>query len=393
MRRRLLWSGLAAALLGGAASLYGWIVNGDQAAHSWLAAYAFALSVTIGMLFLLLIGNAADATWFVPLRRLTESVVAVIPMLAVLLVPVLVSMDVLYPWSGPLHDVEALDHHGRELVSKKEMWLNRPFFLGRAAIWLVGFLAISEPLLRWSHRQDREDGDPERLRRRMIALSAGGLPILALLLTMATFDWIMSIQPVWFSNILGVYLFAGGFWAALAVVALLMVAARSTERLPAAVGAEHGHAVGRLLLAFTIFWTYIGFCQLMLIWIADLPEEVIFYLDRWEGGWEWYGVGMIVGHFVVPFALLLSQRLKRHPRALAAVAAWVLINHYADMYWLVLPALHPRLLAPHWLDAATLLTVVGACLAFGAWRAGERSLVPVRDPRLSAGLAYEAESA
>jgi len=195
----------------------------------------------------------------------------------------------------------------------------------------------------------------------MLKLAAAGLPILGITLTFAAFDWIMSLTPAWFSAIFGLYVFAGGFIAALGLVAVVAPGAP-------AVGPSHTHALGKLTFAFVIFWAYMAYAQGFLIWIADKPEEVTWYLPRVGGSWGVLFVAVIAANFVLPFALLLSRDLKRHPRALAAVGAWLLVAHYLDVAWMVLPVLHPTGIRAHWLDLAALAAVGGLAAAAASAR-------------------------
>jgi hypothetical protein len=386
VRRALILGGTAAAVVGGALTALGWRFDPRGASYSYLFAYTYVFTLTVGALFLLLIGQAADARWFVAVRRLTEHVVGVLPALAVLFVPVVLSMKHLYPWDR----VSELEPHARTLVLEKRAWLNEPSYVARAAAYFVVFLTLGELLRRWSLRQDREGDGDGRLRRRMIGLAAGGLPVLALTSTFASFDWLMSLEPTWFSDIYGVYLFAGGFVSALGLVGAMLVIARSRNALPPGVGAEHFHAIGRLELAMVIFWSYIVWAQLVLQWIADMPLEVTWYIARSRGGWQWVGAGLLVLHFVIPFALLLSRALKRKPLPFVTVSAWLVVVHLLDVYYLVLPALEPAHFVVRWTDLTAVAALGGASLAFGAFRARDIIAYPVGDPLLDESIRYEA---
>ncbi len=382
MSRRTLVAGLVLAGIFGTLTACGWVVAPKQASHAYLFAYMCALSIVIGALFLLMIGHAANATWFVPLRRSCEAVVATLPLLCVLFVPILLSLDSLYPWTHP----DTLDRVARRHVLEKRALLNEPAFALRAAVLWAVFLVLGELLRRYSLRQDREQ--PEKNRTKLVALAVGGLPVLALTVTAASFDWLMSLEPSFYSDIYGVYVFAGGFLAALGLFGGMTVVAARSGHLRG-VTPEHYYAIGRLELAMVIFWTYIAWAQLMLIWVADLPLETSFYLTRSRHGWLWVGVALVVVHFAIPFALLLFRELKRRPRALFAVSAWLVVVHVLDLYYLVAPALEPKHPAPSLLDLSALLAVAGACMAFAALRARGVAAAPENDPLFRAGLEYE----
>ena len=209
---------------------------------------------------------------------------------------------------------------------------------------------------------------------------------MALTLTFAGFDWIMSLNTRWSSDILGVYVFAGAFAGAIGATAVVACLAFRAGILPSEVRADHFHALGRVLLVAVIFWAYIAFCQFLLVWIADLGRESSFYADRGYGSWSWASAALFFLHFAVPFLLLLSRPLKRSPLSLAVVGAWLVCAHALDVYWLVLPPLHAGM---RWLDLASLVGVTGVCAAFGAWRFSAASPVPIHDPALGESLRYE----
>jgi hypothetical protein len=356
----------------------------QQLFPAYLVAYAYAVSVALGALIFLMIGHAMNAGWPVVVRRLTETIVASLPALALLFVPILFGLHRLYPWTRP----EALsDEVARQLVLAKRSYLNVPAFLIRTAVYLVVWVVIGERLRRWSLARDtdpRADVD-----RRLRALSAGALPLVALTFSFAGFDWLMSLTPTWFSTMYPVYWFAGGFVAALALLTALTFAAQRAGLLPE-ITLFHYHALGRMLLAFVIFWAYAAYFQFFLIWIANRPDEVTFFADRARGAWRSASVVLVVVQFVVPFFALLSYRLKLRPPLLATVAAWIVAAHYLDVHWLVMPSFRAHV-PYHWLDAAALLAVGGACTASSLSRLRGHPMIPVHDPALPRAIAYESK--
>jgi hypothetical protein len=375
---------LALAALGVVGLGIGAFLAPQQLFPAYLAAYAYAVSTALGALIFLMIGHAMNAGWPVLLRRLTETVVASLPLLALLFIPILFGLHLLYPWIEP----EALsDEVARHLVLAKRPYLNVPSFLIRAAVYLVVWVVIGELLRRWSLARDtdpRADVD-----RRIRAVSAGALPLVALTFSFAGFDWLMSLTPTWFSTLYPVYWFAGGFVAALALLTVLTFAAQRAGLLPE-VTVFHYYALGRMLLAFVIFWAYAAYFQFFLIWLAHRPEEITFYIERVRGPWYPATVVLIVVQFIVPFFALLSYRLKHRPPLLATVAAWVFVAHYLDVHWLVTPTFRPNM-PYHWLDLAALLAVGGACTAFSLSRLRGHAVVPVHDPALPRAIAYESK--
>lgn len=365
-----------------------------QALHSYLVAFAYVTSLALGALLLLMIGHAVSARWMVVVRRLQEAMVSALPMLALLFIPVALGLGYLYVWADlPAHiDPAHVDEELAHRLEHKRPYLNVPFFIGRTAFYFAVWILVAELLRRWSLARDRRAREPagehEGETRRETRLAAAMLPLVGLCLTFAAFDWLMSLDPTWFSSMYGVYYFAGSFMGGLALLAVLSHATKRSGLLARELSRFHFHAVGRLLLAFVLFWAYIAFFQAMLIQIANRPEEVTFYLRRTEGTWLWFCYALIIGHFVAPFVLLLPRDVKYRPAALATIAGWLLVMHYIDIYWLILPFLHDTGAAPHWLDLAALMGVSGLACAFAAWRQRGVPVLPRNDPRLARALTY-----
>jgi MFS family permease len=222
--------------------------------------------------------------------------------------------------------------------------------------------------------------------RRERLLSAAGMPAMAITLTLASFDWIMSLNARWASDMMGVYLFAGALGAAVGATSVVAWLASRAKIIPEAVGPAHFHALGRLLLMTVLFWSYIAFCQFLLVWITDMDRESSFYVDRAGGSWRWAIVALFAFHFALPFLLLLSRALKRDPFRLALVGGGLVLAHALDVYWLVLPPLHAGMQG---LDLAFLVGVGGIAASFGVWRYFAAAPIPIHDPALAESLRYE----
>jgi hypothetical protein len=366
------WS-LVAAAAGLAVLIVGWRIEPQRTWFAYLAAWTFAASICIGALFVLMVGHAAKASWMVVTRRLTESIVGAFPLEVALWIPMAFALERIYPWV--LHP----DEH-------KRGYLSVGFFVARSGAYFAVFLAVGTLLRRWSRANDQRPS--MRLVRRMRALSGGGLPLVALTLTWASFDWLMSLQPEWYSTIFGLYVFAGAFVGAIALVAMMMSLARLRGGVP--VKPDHAQALGRVLFAMIVFWAYMAFSQLLIYWIADIPEEVTFYGLRTHGTWTPITYLLACGHFVVPFFLLLNRHWKRRADYLAAIAAWVFLMHFVDVYWLVLPVLDRAGVRPHWADLGAILFFGGVSCAWIVRRYLSASPLPLHDPELAEGLEYEA---
>jgi hypothetical protein len=381
------WSvGLGAIGLLATAVFY--FAGGPQAHGTVLAGYLVAFTYWLGIAVTATIWNAifhaAAAKWMVVLRRALETIGSSLPVFILLFIPILLGMSVLFPWVRPS---SAMNTEELELLSHKAPYLSVPYFLIRAVIYFAVWWFVSDRLRRWSLRQDEVGGDePSRHMRR---LGAGSLPFLALTITFAGFDWLMSVDPFWISTIFGAYYFAGSFLSAMCVVAITIAATRgSAHGLGGAVTRHHLYNVGKLMLAFTAFWTYCAFSQFMLIWIANIPEESAWYVVRMKGGWANVGIFLIVANFFLPFFTLLSRSLKFLPRALAVVAVWLMVIHYVDIYWLIMPALFPAHPEPHLAHLASFIGVGGIAIATALWRARGHYAIPVKDPNLSYSLRY-----
>jgi hypothetical protein len=373
---------IAATVLGALLLSIGVAIDPRQAFFSYLAAWVFAASVGVGALLWVQMAHALNAGWMVVLRRRAEDLLAAFPVLAVLFLPILLGLRTLYPWARPEGD---WSEPVRAAVLPKLAWLNAPFFTVRAFVYLGAWTLVAELLRRYSREQDRSPSVTLVTKLRTVA--AATLPLVAFALTFASFDWLMSLDPTWSSSVFGIYLFGGGFGGAVGL--LCFVAFGPLPSRVEAATREHSHALGRILLTFVIFWAYIAFSQFLLVWIADLPNEVGWVKLRTTGSWGRVAALLGLVHFLLPFFLLLSRGLKRRPRALAWMGAWLFAAHYVDIYWVVLPNLHAGF-RPHWLDLASLLVVCGASTVLVLLRSRREPEMPLRDPRLAGGLVYEA---
>jgi len=376
---------LVVAAVGAVLCVIGLFMDPVRLAAAYLIAYVSCLAVVLGTLAMIMIARVTAATWFVSLRRQAEEVVATLPVFALLFIPILIAVRVLYPWAS---HAPAVEPDVRRAIAMKGAYLNVPFFAIRSSFYLAVWIALGESLRRASLSQDR--GDSVAIEQRVRSLSAGGLVAFALTTTFAAFDWMMSLTPAWYSTIYGVNYFAGAMVSALSLLAMLIVRARRRGELPEAVGAEQMHALAELLLTFVLFWVYIGFSQLIVIWSAEIPVERVWYTLRMRGGWYVLGCVLVAGHFAIPFCALLIRAIKRSLIAMSSLGAWLLLMHYLDIYWIVAPN------APqgrswgggYWLDLGALLLVIGVGSTTWALRRANEPSVPVGDPELSASLAY-----
>jgi hypothetical protein len=357
---------------------------------SYLMAFAFVFTLSVGALILLMSGYAANARWMAVVRRANELLSLPMPALVVLFVPILFGLDHLYPWS---RHPAGLSEHAERVLRGRAPYANTAFFIIRAAIYFAILITASYLLRRWSVRRDADRGeatpaDVEATLSRERMFASAMLPPVGLALTFAGIDWIMGLETVWYSSMFGFYVFAGGFLAALAGVTIIAARLWHRDAAGRAITPNHFYALGRLLFAFTVFWAYITFFQAMLIRIADKPEEVVFYLKRIGGTWTVLAYVLVLGHFALPFLALLLRAPKFRPNLMAVAGWWLVVMHLVDVYWLVIPSHVPDAMPLHWLDLAALAAVVGTSVVVAAWRQHGVPLVAQGDPYLPAGAAY-----
>lgn len=351
---------------------------------SYLTAFTYWCGISISAVILLMIFHATHARWMTVIRRPLEAMAASVPLFVVLFIPLILGMKHIYVWLDP---PPSLGHEALKLIAGKAAYLNFKGFVIRGFIYLLLAWFLGQRLYGWSQKQDA-GGDPIRLLQSQRNLSAGGLPFIALAITFAAFDWLMSLTPTWYSTIFGVYYFGGSFVSVLSLYAIGTAAGRRGGTFGGLMTDEHTHNIGKLMLAFVCFWTYIAFSQLLLLWIAGIPDETPFYIRRFSAGWAPLGFVLIFGHFFIPFGALLSRRLKRDPQKLRWVAAWILLVHWVDVYWLVMPNLDTEGFHFHWTDATAFLGVGLVSVAFTIWRLRGKLPVPVKDPYLAVSIRY-----
>jgi len=372
----------AALMVGGAgvlASVAGAFLDPAQFFHSYLLAYMYWVGLGIGCLAIVMVYHLTGGGWGVAVRRLLEAGAGTLPLMAVLFVPLLFGLHQIYEWT----QTETM--MADEVLRAKMPYLNIPFFIGRAAVYFGAWLTLAYFLARWSRAQDRT-GDP-RFAVAMRKLSGGGIVLLAFTVTFATFDWVMSLEPHWFSTIFGMLFLGGQALGAMAfVIAIAYLLSRRAE-FARVLAPTILNDLGNLLLAFVMIWAYLSFSQLLIIWAGNLPEEIPWYLRRIAGGWEVIAVSLAVFYFAVPFLVLLGRRNKRQHRRLATIAVCIIVARLLDLFFLIMPEFYRDRLSVHWLDAATLAGMGGLWITMFLWRLGSQPLLAPNDPELAPALA------
>jgi len=366
---------IAIAVLLSALAVFGAFLDLQHFLQAYLAGFLFLLLLSAGCGGVLMLNHVAGGTWGYLVRRILESGALMSFVLALLAVPLLVFMQELFAWTRPNAAVIV------PLFEAKSWYLNVPFFIGRVLLCFAIFCLVPLLLARWSRQQDVEPTEARRYR--MAALSAPGMILFVLAISLISIDFIMSLQPEWYSTMFGFQAATSCVLAAFAfsIVALVCLAPRLPQ-LSAVATPDRLHDLGNLLLALVLFWTYVSFSQFLIIYSGNLPEEVTFYLNRITRGWEYIGLALALFHFILPFAVLLSRSVKRRAKTLAAVAALLLLFRFVDLFWLVMPSFRPTLYV-HWLDlivpSALAFVWLGAFLwSYGSHAALARMLFPQR---------------
>jgi len=376
----ILAGGRRVALVVGVAGLAicAWSALTDTATffQAYLLAFAYVAAVTLGSLSILLIQHTVTGRWGLAIRRHLEAATRLLPLIAVLFIPVVLGLHHLYGWADPA--VVA----GSAVLQRKVAYLNVPGFIGRAVLYFAVWLTLAYILNRWSRRQDTitDVNLPIRFRQ----LAAPGLVAYALTVTFASFDWLMSLEPEWYSTMFGVQFFAGGALAAMSVTILVLSRTAKQGPLAAILKPETIGDLGNLTLAFTLFWTYVTFSQFLIIWSGNLPEEVPWYWDRVNGGWQYVGISLGLLQFIVPFLCLLPRSNRRDLRRLARLAAFILVMRFADLLWIVGPTFSPGLFRFPLVNVGAMAMLGGLWFWLYAGQLGRLPLLPLKDARLTA---------
>jgi hypothetical protein len=345
-----------------------------------LVTFAFVLSIGLGSMFIIALEYIAGAVWSVPFRRIAESLGALVFVAPIFLIPVIFNLHSLYHWT---HKEAVL---ADAALSSKAPFLNETFFYIRLVVIFVLWWMFYIFITRNSKKQDI-DGDPKHSKRNTV-LSGIFILVLAITITLTSIDWLMSLEPHWFSTIFGVYYFAGTVIAGLAAMTLFSINLNETGFLVKGLRRDHYYSFGALMFAFVNFWAYIAFSQFMLIWYANLPEETFWFITRGAGSWMYFSIGMILVHFLIPYILILPQPAKMDPKRLKMAGAWLLFAHFYDMYWLVMPSLDKNGMSFSFFDLSFPIFAIGLVMVVFYLVAKNKNLLPIKDPKLKRALEF-----
>jgi hypothetical protein len=368
-------------------ALWGWLLGPDvakQAFQSYLFSYIYWFSIPLGCMALLMMHHLTGGWWGYPIRRLLEAGTRTCLVMAALFIPVLLGINKLYPWAQ-----WATDKPADPNLHFKVMYLTKNFFVLRSVIYFAIWLTIVYFLNKWSAEQDATGNT--RLASILEAFSAPGLILWGIAVTYSAIDWVMSIEPLWFSTIYGFLFMIVEALVAMAFVIFVLRLLSATEPMKNVVTASQFNDLGNLMLAFVMLWAYMSFSQFLIIWAGNLKDEIPWYMARAFGGWGTLAVFLIVMHFAVPFLLLLQRGVKRRLHLLSIVSGMLVVLTLVDVYWLVVPAFQSKRSAPrlHPSDFFAVIGIGGIWVGTYIWQLKKMPLLPLHDPRFEGALQHE----
>lgn len=377
---KLLTIGVLLFLVGAIILVANYIFDSHSAPFNSLIIYVFLVSIGVGSLGFVITEYIAGAVWSVPFRRIAEYCSNLNYLLPLLVIPVLFGIHTLFHWSHT--DVVETD----KLLKGKSPYLNTEFFIIRAFAVAVLWIIFTYFINRNSKKQDTTAD--QKLTTKNIKLSAIFIPIFILTLTIVAIDYLMSLEPHWFSTIIGFYYFSGTVLAALSVITIIAVMLNEKGYLVKGINEDHYYSLGALLFAFVNFWAYIAFSQFILIWYANIPEETFWYIMRWEGSWKYATIFLVFIHFLIPYFMLVSQPSKKNPKRLIAASVVLLFAHYVDLYWLAFPTLSKEGITLSLFELSAPLVICGIIIIVFYLSYKKKNAIAIGDPKLKRGLDF-----
>ena len=352
----------------------------QQFFRSYLMAYVYWISIPLGCMAILMMHHLTGGWWGLPIRRILEAGTRTMQLMAILFIPVLIGMPQLYAWDR-IQNVQA-----DPILQDKRWYLNSGGFITRAIIYFAIWLGVVYLLNKWSREQDRT-GD-RALAGRMSKLSGPGLVLWGFLVSGAAIDWVMSLEPHWFSTIYGMLFIVIEALAAMSFAVFVLRMLSNRPPIKDSVVPNRFNDLGNLMLVFVMLWAYLAFDQLLIIWAGNLKDEIPWYTQRAFGGWAPVGVILVVFHFFVPFLLLLQRSVKRRLKVLAMVAGWIVALTLIDIYWIVVPSYEKYAPRVHWMDVFAVIGIGGLWVAAFTWQLKKMPLLPLHDPRFEGVLQH-----
>jgi hypothetical protein len=360
---------------------FGATLSKAQFFQSYLFGYLFWFGIAVGCFSVVALHHLVGGGWGFVIQRLLESGTRTLPLMALLFLPLFFGMHDLYLWARP--EAVAAD----KILQHKSPYLNVPFFWIRTLIYFSVWGLFAYLLNKWSHQQDRMADPAPTLKIQKFA--GPGLVLYVLTMSFAAFDWVMSLEPHWFSTIFGVIFVVGQGLTTLAfaIIGLRLVADR--EPISGVIATKHFHDLGNLMFAFILLWAYVSFSQFFIIWSGNLPEEITWYVHRIHGGWGVIAMLLVLFHFAVPFVLLLLRQVKQKAPVLVKVAAAMIVMRLIDLFWIVAPNFNEGKFGIHWMDVLAPIGIGGIWIAAFIWQLKNRALLPLNDPRLAKAFHHE----
>lgn len=369
-------------IIGFVLSVLSYLVDSRRGSFNILIVFIFLVSISVGSIFLIALEYAANAVWSTPLRRVSEFLAASFPFIILFAIPLLLNIKDIFTWSQP--DVIRQE----SVIAHKQPYLNVPFFLIRFIAMVIIFYLFYKIFTRNSQKQDISKD--QKLTRINVKFSVVFMPIAAVLMAIISIDWLMSLAPKWYSTIFAFYFMTGVILAGLGATTYAAVKLNENGYFTPSLTREHYYSLGALMFAFINFWAYIAFSQFLLIWYANIPEETVWFLARWQGNWKFITIALIFIRFAVPYAALLSQPAKMNPRNLKFMAIWILFSQLFDLYWIVMPNMpnsNPGIVFS-WNEIGFPILVVGLIILVFYHKAKKYNLMPIGDPKLQRGLDF-----
>jgi hypothetical protein len=369
----------AVGLLFTLALVLGAVLSPEHFFHGYLVGFVFWTGITVGSLALLMLQHLTGGAWGLVIRRVLEASTRTFPLMLLLFIPVAIGLKHIYPWT------DAAVMNSTPALQKKTSFLNPSFFILRTFVYFAIWSALAMALNWWSLQQDRAAS--REVRKRMQMISGPGLVVTIICITFAAIDWVMSLDPSWYSTIYGLIFVASWALSALAFTILIMNWLAAREPMDAVVQPRHSHDWGNLTLALVMLWTYFAFSQYLLIWSGNLPEETTWYVARKQGGWGAIALAVVIFQFAFPFLILLSRAAKQNAQRLAMLAALILVMRIIDVIWLIEPTYSRGNFVFNWMDYVAPIAIGGLWLGTFAWQLQKRPLLPINDPQLEQALA------
>jgi len=367
-------------LLGLVLSVFAFVVDSHRALANYNVVFAFLVSVVIGNIFWFAIEYLSGAVWSTVMRRVNEIFISFTPVLFVLGLLIVFNTHSIFHWAH--EEATKTD----KLLQLKSPYLNQQFFIVRYFVYFIVWILFSFLMVKNSLKQD--ESKDQTLTYKNSKLSALFIPFFAITLTFFSIDFLMSTEPHWYSTIFGVYYFAGTALASMAILTLAIILLYEKGYFGNILRKDHFYNLGALLFAFVNFWAYIAFSQFLLIWYANLPEETFWMIHRWQKGWEIFSFILIFGHFLIPYFSLLSQQSKSNLNRLKFMSIWIIIMHYIDLYWLVMPSLYKDLTFG-WIEVSFIILCTGILLSLFVIRFNRvKNIIPIGDPKLKRSLEF-----